>query len=264
MATYVVDPNDPASPSDSKKARFAAAEIRSLKSRLLQLEGAALTDGAQYPYLRKELTFAATAGQTVYAVPGGYISGHILVTKNGAKLRGSGIDYTASDGNNIQFTVALLAGAEIDVIAYGAYTPANLTAVIDSLTNIDLVASEISAVASVSDNMFEVRLLATNINGLVAIASNLTQLLAVTADSDRAELARDRAEAAEVVAVAEATSIVNTADAILLAQAETNAIMGLGLGATEVNATGELLITYDPLSITSVFIDTDGTLAITY
>jgi hypothetical protein len=69
-------------------------------------------------------TFTATAGQTTFAVTGGYDSGFADVYLNGVKLV-NGVDVNVTSGTNVVLTVGAAAGDSVDVIAYGAFVIAN-------------------------------------------------------------------------------------------------------------------------------------------
>jgi hypothetical protein len=69
-------------------------------------------------------TFTATAGQTTFAVTGGYDAGFADVYLNGVKLV-NGTDVTVSSGTDVVLTVGAAAGDSVDVIAYGAFVLAN-------------------------------------------------------------------------------------------------------------------------------------------
>jgi hypothetical protein len=65
-------------------------------------------------------TFTATAGQTTFAVTGGYDAGFADVYLNGVKLV-NGVDVNVSSGTNVVLTVGAAAGDSVDVIAYGTF-----------------------------------------------------------------------------------------------------------------------------------------------
>jgi hypothetical protein len=62
----------------------------------------------------------ATAGQTVFAVPGGYDPGYLIITVNGTVIAPA--DYTATDGANVTLASGLTAGDELAGVAFGAVT----------------------------------------------------------------------------------------------------------------------------------------------
>jgi hypothetical protein len=69
-------------------------------------------------------TFTATAGQTTFAITGGYDAGFADVYLNGVKLV-NGVDVTVTSGTDVVLTVGASAGDTVDVIAYGAFLIAN-------------------------------------------------------------------------------------------------------------------------------------------
>jgi hypothetical protein len=69
-------------------------------------------------------TFTATAGQTTFAITGGYDAGFADVYLNGVKLV-NGVDVDVTSGTDVVLTVGAAAGDSVDVIAYGAFVIAN-------------------------------------------------------------------------------------------------------------------------------------------
>jgi len=70
-------------------------------------------------------TFTATAGQTVFAVTGGYDPNFADVYLNGVKLV-NGVDVAVTSGTNVVLTVGAGAGDVVDVVAYGAFVLADV------------------------------------------------------------------------------------------------------------------------------------------
>jgi len=68
--------------------------------------------------------FTATAGQTTFALTGGYDAGFADVYLNGVKLV-NGVDVNVTSGTDVVLTVGAAAGDSVDVIAYGAFVLAN-------------------------------------------------------------------------------------------------------------------------------------------
>lgn len=64
-------------------------------------------------------TFTATAGQTSFAVAGGYTPGQIDVYYNGVKLI-NGVEVTVTSGTSVVLVTPATAGADVDVVAYPA------------------------------------------------------------------------------------------------------------------------------------------------
>ena len=69
---------------------------------------------------RKTASFIATAGQTVFAIPGGYDPGQIDVFLNGVKLT-LGVDFVGTSGTVVTLNDPASAGDEVDTIAYGVF-----------------------------------------------------------------------------------------------------------------------------------------------
>lgn len=131
-----------------------------------------------------------------------------------------------------------------------------------------------------------------------AAASQISRLASVAAQS-RAEAARDEAEISEAAAqLAEAhaetaeaaaelaetnaeTAATASSDSAIVsgnaaaasvaiyedvaaAQAQTNALLGLGIGSSYISVDGDLIMTYNEATVSSLVIDDDGELIITY
>jgi len=67
--------------------------------------------------------YTATSGQTVFSAT--YDVGFVDVYLNGVKLI-SGTDYTAANGTSITFTTGATAGDSVDIVAYGAFSIADV------------------------------------------------------------------------------------------------------------------------------------------
>ena len=80
--------------------------------------------------------FIASAGQTSFAPPSGYLAGYIDVFYNGLKLYGNE-DYTATDGINITLTNPAVANSIIEVVGLKANVPVStLTTLSSSITGL--------------------------------------------------------------------------------------------------------------------------------
>lgn len=66
---------------------------------------------------RLETAFTATAGQTTFTAPAGYVPGNIDVYLNGIKLT-NGTDFTASNGLTVVLTIGCAVGDEVTLLAY--------------------------------------------------------------------------------------------------------------------------------------------------
>lgn len=62
----------------------------------------------------------ATAGQTIFTIPGGYDVGYLIIAVNGLVIPSS--DYTATNGSTVVFSTGLTVGDEVSGIKFGAVT----------------------------------------------------------------------------------------------------------------------------------------------
>lgn len=62
----------------------------------------------------------ATAGQTVFTIPGGYDVGYLILTVNGTVIPTA--DYTATNGTSVTLATGLAVGDELAGVAFGAVT----------------------------------------------------------------------------------------------------------------------------------------------
>ena len=67
--------------------------------------------------------YAATSGQTVFPVV--YDTGYVDVYLNGVKLQ-AGVDFTATNGTSITLTAGATAGDIVDIVAFGAFSLADV------------------------------------------------------------------------------------------------------------------------------------------
>ncbi len=82
-----------------------------------------------------EAEFTATAGQTTYALPGGYRVGFVYVWVNGALLADA--DITATDGTNITFATALALNDEVRVMTFKAVGSVTIGDIVNLQTSLD-------------------------------------------------------------------------------------------------------------------------------
>ena len=73
--------------------------------------------------------YTATQGQTVFSVI--YDTGYVDVYLNGVKLQ-AGVDFTATNGTSITLTTGATAGDIVDIVAFGAFSLANVYTQIQS------------------------------------------------------------------------------------------------------------------------------------
>lgn len=81
------------------------------------------------------MTWLATAGQTIFAVTGGYTPGTYIVTYNGVALR-SGIDVDLSSGTNVVLSVGATQDAEIAFYKYDTFAVADALAKTSNLADV--------------------------------------------------------------------------------------------------------------------------------
>jgi hypothetical protein len=75
----------------------------------------------------KRQTFTATASQTTFTITGGYDAGYADVYLNGSKLV-NGTDVNVTSGTSVVLATGAAAGDIVDVVAYGAFSLANMVA----------------------------------------------------------------------------------------------------------------------------------------
>lgn len=81
------------------------------------------------------LPYIASAGQTTFAVAGGYTYGQIVIFLNGVSISGDEVDL--SSGTNIVLTTPATAGDEIDYYAFTTFEVANTMPTEDIVSSID-------------------------------------------------------------------------------------------------------------------------------
>jgi hypothetical protein len=74
---------------------------------------------------RNIIKFTATAGQTTFAITGGYSVGLIDVYLNGSRL--SGTDYTASNGTTVVLTSGVVVGDIVETVSYTSYAASSIS-----------------------------------------------------------------------------------------------------------------------------------------
>jgi hypothetical protein len=89
------------------------------------------------------------------------------------------------------------------------------------------------------------------------------QGLAEHAQAD-AEVAQGEAEDNATIAQNTAAGITSMYSSVIEGQAVVNALLGLGIGGSYINSEGELIMTYNTASVTSVEINDDGELIVEY
>jgi hypothetical protein len=92
-----------------------------------------------------------------------------------------------------------------------------------------------------------------------------------TAKASEAELSASRSAASAATASTQANNASNSYNAtqlltvsVLEAQAQTNALLGLGIGGSVINENGELIMTYNDDTVTSIAFNANGELILTY
>ncbi len=94
-----------------------------------------------FPTLRTEENFTATAGQTTFSVT--YNVGFVDVFVNGVRLTTS--EYTASDGSNITLGESLFANDTVDIIKYNTTSSGGGSAETDTLNSVVIRGAETAA-----------------------------------------------------------------------------------------------------------------------
>lgn len=94
-------------------------------------------------------------------------------------------------------------------------------------------------------------------------AAETAQGLAEHAQAD-AEVAQGEAEDNATIAQNTAAGITSMYSSVIEGQAVVNALLGLGIGGSYINSEGELIMTYNTASVTSVEINDDGELIVEY
>lgn len=74
--------------------------------------------------IMQSFNLTATAGQTSFAIPGGYDEGQIIVAVNGTILAAT--DYTADNGSTVVFSSGLAVGDSVSGFKFGAITLSNI------------------------------------------------------------------------------------------------------------------------------------------
>jgi len=92
----------------------------------------------------QEVEFTATAGQTSYVFAGGYRVGFTYALVNGVMLDDA--DITATDGTNITFASALVAGDKVRVITFKALASVTIADIGGLQTQLDNINSSIAAI----------------------------------------------------------------------------------------------------------------------
>ena len=116
--------------------------------------------------------------------------------------------------------------------------------------------TEVNAIGS------EINTTVTEVNTAVISANQ-----AATTAGNHASTAlsyRNQAETFKVQSDAIKTSVEGQSSAILSAQAQTNALLGLGIGGSYVNADGDLIMSYNDATVQSLAFNANGELIITY
>ena len=125
-------------------------EMRVYTGTLWQSAGSA---GSTVNGTSQRQSFTATAGQTIFAIAGGYDPTFADVYLNGTKLL-NGTDVDVSSGTDVVLSVVASAGDIVDVVAYGAFAVANTytkaeidagTVILNGIKNVDGVGSGLDA-----------------------------------------------------------------------------------------------------------------------
>lgn len=85
-----------------------------------------------------------------------------------------------------------------------------------------------------------------------------------TAKADEAAGSAVTATTQAVLAVGNANTIISIGDTVIAAQSQTNVLLGLGIGSSYVDIEGDLIMSYNDATVTSLSINTDGELLLVY
>lgn len=112
-------------------------------------------------------TYTATAGQTTFAIV--YDVGYVDVYLNGVKQQ-VGVDFVATSGVDVVFAVGLTVGDIVDIVAYGAFTLANVLPLTGGTMSglITFAAGQTFPGAGVSYTRYTANVTATNMQGIIA------------------------------------------------------------------------------------------------
>lgn len=172
--------------------------------------------------------------------------------------------------------------ADLDVNGHSLYNIDNLS--VQSITVGDSTIEDLDVVlATINDAVVEVEADRAEVAANTStVASNTATVLdnAATsqANADNALLSelqafnyKTDAEAAAVTATSQsaltqssASSVLSAVDPVLSAQAQTNALLGLGIGSSVIDTNGHLIMGYNEATVTSLAFDANGHLVITY
>lgn len=103
-------------PVDRKASPTVLGGIKIGPGLVIDSEGvASVPSAASTTQTFVDAPFTATAGQTVFSVPGGYVVGLLDVLLNGVVLNGGGDDYTANNGSTVVLSVGAATGDLIKI-----------------------------------------------------------------------------------------------------------------------------------------------------
>lgn len=136
------------------------------------------------------------------------------------------------------------------------------------LTNADATQTSLDRLATAADRIqtgldSDATAADVVLTGLDVIAAEHAQADAEIAQA-AAEHAKSDAEAAAVISEDSASASAAIYTVVAEAQAQTNALLGLGIGSSYIDANGDLIMTYNAATITSLEINAIGELVVTY
>lgn len=94
-------------------------------------------------------------------------------------------------------------------------------------------------------------------------ASALDSKVSAAASEANVDADRVAVDAQAVIVASQTAAAISASSAIMLAQAESNALLGLGIGTSYVDANGHLIMTYSG-TVSGIAIDSNGHLQLTY
>ena len=128
-------------------------------------------------------------------------------------------------------------------------------------TGLDRVATGQDKIATAADRV-QTGLDKTDTSGYKDTATTQAGLAATAKDD--AVIAKDGAEDNATIAQNSAAAVTSMYNAVSEAQAEANALLGLGIGSSVIDSDGNLIMTYNAATVSNVEINAGGELVITY
>lgn len=135
---------NPTVDNDGNALITGALHFNTTASEMRIWNGTAWVAATASPDTIVEAEFTATAGQTSYALSGGYRVGYVYVWVNGVLLADA--DITATDGTNITFATALTLNDQVRVMTFKAVGSVTIGDIVGLQTELDTINSTIAAI----------------------------------------------------------------------------------------------------------------------